>query len=196
MKMKRYSDNPTLVRETRSVLSRVPRIAWWISGGLAAGGLVYFLFGRRRTPKDILNAVAEIDPEHNPELQPGAPPAPPGGTWCNKFIYQLMTKLHVPFIEWGPYGTLVNDMIAWVDAGNGGWFPVADRYAAQALALQGKIAIATYFNLSPGDHGHIAIVLPIPGSPVQTAQAGATNFNQGTIGDGFGSIQPIFYGHE
>ena len=169
---------------------------WW--HWLIGGGVALAIVGRAtrsRSPQAVLDAVATIDPENAPDLQPGAPPAPPDGSWCNKFVDRLMGLLSVPFAPWGEYGTLVNDQIAWVDAGNGGWYPILNAGAAQVAALAGKVVIATFYNLN--GHGHIAVVLPIDGVPLQIAQAGATNFNQGTLRRGFGSnITPIFYAHD
>ena len=144
-----------------------------------------------RTPQMILDAVADIDPEDNPELQVGYLCA--GCSWCNKFMYLVTAALGAP-LPWGEYGTLVNEMIDYVDRGEGGWYPLSSATQAQQEALAGRIAIATYRNLNPGAHGHMALVLPIAGA-VQIAQAGMRNFNQGSVAKGFGFIQPIFYGH-
>ncbi len=105
---------------------------------------------------------------------------------------RVTARLGAP-LPFGPYGTLVNDQIKYMDAGNGGWYPIASRDQAQLNALAGKLALPTYYNLA--GHGHIAIVLPFDGA-MQIAQAGAKNFNRGALAAGFGNIQPIFYGHD
>lgn len=170
----------------------------WLLAGAALLGLAALSKGKvmalMRKPVDILNAVADVDPQYNPVLQPGqinGQPSP-GATWCGKAIMLILAKLGLG-IPWGEYGTLINTIIEWLDAGNDGWFPAINAADAQAQALAGKVVLATYYN--PGGHGHAAIVLPIAG-PMQIAQAGKTNFNQGSLAKGFGNIQPIFYVHD
>jgi len=168
---------------------------WALAAGAAAAVAVLFktsnpisnaLVSALRKPQDILDAVASVDPEGNPELQPGYAG---GASWCNKFIALVTAKLGVPL----PSNTLANDMISYMDAGNDGWYQVSNASVAQSAAMVGKVAIATYYNFS--GHGHMALVLPIDG-PVQIAQAGATNFNQGSLSRGFGFIQAVFYVHD
>lgn len=143
-----------------------------------------------RSPQDIIDAVSEIDPQNNPDLQPLSD----GTTFCNVFMNMLMDKLGVPFAPWGQWGALANNQIAWVDAANGGWYPVASAQQAIQLALQGKVVIATYYNIN--GHGHLAIVLPVAGSVPEIAQAGSRNYNEAPITWGFGNIKPIFYAHD
>lgn len=167
--------------------------SWWIAlGGLFVGVLAMGVKSMPRTTQDIFNAVAKIDPKNNPALQRGAPPAPKKtDTWCNKFLAWVTALLGCP-IPFGTWGTLANAQILWLADGNDGWYQAASREDAQAAALLAHVVIATYFN--PNGNGHMALVLPIEG-PMQTAQAGAINFNQGDIEDGFGSIEPVFYIH-
>jgi hypothetical protein len=169
--------------------------AGWLLGG--AGLLIIGAFAKNkvismlRTTQDILNAVAEIDPQHNPVLQPGQIDGVPtlGITWCNKFLTQVTTKLGAP-IPW----LLANDQADWLEDGNGGYFRVKDLESAQNAALQGKIAVAVWHNLNPGGHGHASLILPIPGVP-QIAQAGRSNFNQAPFTAGWGAIVPSFFVH-
>jgi hypothetical protein len=155
------------------------------------GGILETL-GLRRTGQDILDAVAAVDPEHNPQLQQGAPPASPDGTWCNKAAVWMVERLGVD-LPWGSWGTRANDIIAYVDQGNDGWYPISEANA-QVAAMQGKIVLATFYNFSGS--GHLALVLPIPGPEVQIAQAGRDNFNQGNLSDGFGRLKVAFYAHD
>ncbi len=174
----------------------IPLLLGLGGGVLITLGLVFknTVVSMLRKPDDILKAVAEIDPENNPTLQRGAPPAPkPTDTWCNKFVALVTAKLGAP-IPFGKWGTLANDQIEWLDAGNDGWYQLPSAQAAQDAALEGKVAVATWFNLSGGP-GHIALVLPVPGPSVRIAQAGATNFNDGSVSNGFGSKLPTFYAH-
>lgn len=147
--------------------------------------------GSRRTPQDILAAVARINPRANPALQPGAAPAPAGGTWCNKFIAWVTAELGAP-VPYGEYGTPANAMLAWLEAGNSGWRR-ATREEAARYTIHGRLALVGYFN--PEGPGHIALVLP-HGEPLRIAQAGRSCFNDGPLSDGFGSLPVTFYVHE
>lgn len=174
----------------------------WVFGGGVAAAIWYLtkdtvsnlVIESTRTPDDILNAVAAVNPEGNPDLQPGANG---GASWCNKFVALVTAQLGVPII-WGEWGTRANDQINWLQEGNGGWYP-ASKADAQAAALAGHVALATYFNLNPPPHdsGHMALVLPYQGA-MQIAQAGAHNFNQVALNSPqtFGSIQPDFFVHD
>jgi hypothetical protein len=180
-----------------------------ISGGIAA--VVAAVLGRRteepssdetgvepleqqaftgRSPGDILDAVAYVDPEGNSTLQRGYLGQP---NWCNRFAHLVADYLRVPLI-WGEYGTRANDMADWLADGNDGWFKVDSGTDAQALALQGFFVLATYKNWMPWNSGHMAVVLPYPGA-VQIAQAGRSNFERGTVTQGFGGIVPVYYAH-
>lgn len=193
------------------------KAAWWIAGAAGAAGLTALVLGVKgategqsvteelgtvvnqvkfsagRTPQDILDAVASIDPANNPELQPGYGG---GATWCNKFLAMVSSALGCP-IPYGQYGTRINAMISWLDAGNDGWYQLGtSATAARDAALQGQVVLATYYNMNPppNDAGHGAIVLPLDGTPM-IAQAGRSTFNRGTIPQGFGAIRPVFYAH-
>jgi hypothetical protein len=182
------------------------KIPWlWIGGGSAA--LAVWVISKvsrgesfvpnvvtelTRTPQDILDAVAAINPENNPDLQPGAANEyGTVGTWCNRFIALVTEALGAP-IPYGTAGMRANDQIDWLGQGNGGWYPTS-KAGAQAAALAGHLAVATYRNLNGS--GHLALVLPIPGA-MQIAQAGAHNYNMASLASGFGSIQPIFFAHD
>lgn len=184
---------------------------WWAAGAAGAAGLVGVILGVKgtgilnqdpfapgtnllpqifgRTPQDIFNAVASVDPANNPTLQRGYLGQP---NWCNRFVHLVCDELGVPLV-WGEYGTRANDQVDWLRAGNGGWFPVS-KADAQSLALQGYVVLAAYQNSNPDESGHMALVLPLAGT-MMIAQAGARNFNQGSLAAGFGSIQPEFYAH-
>jgi hypothetical protein len=186
---------------------------YWLGGALGVAGAVAFVFGLKgsgllettedgasgsgsggplfgRSPQDILDAVAKVDPAHNPTLQSGYLGQP---NWCNRAVYLLCSELGVGII-FGEYGTRANDQIAWLDAGNGGWFQVSSKDEAQRLAMEGYVVLATYFNMMPGASGHMALVLPLPGT-MQIAQAGKRTFNRGSLAQGFGAIQPVYYAH-
>lgn len=172
------------------------KFPWLIAGGILAGlASMGVKSAMARIPQDIFNAVAQVDPEHNPSLQRGAPPAPKlTDTWCNKAVALITALLGCP-IPFGQWGTLANAQILWLQAGNDGWYQAAGREDAQAAAMLGHVVIATYYN--PSGNGHMAIVLPIDNGDGQlwTAQAGAVNFNQDRLERGFGAIEPVFFIH-
>jgi len=158
-------------------------LALFLSGNADASALV----ASRRDPQSVFDAVATLNPASNPIYQPGYN----GGlTWCNKFIADVLGQLGISFP--GP-PTLADDQIAYLNAGNDGWTQVADMGSAQAAALAGQIVIATYFN--PNGPGHMALVLPIDGPLVYTAQAGQRNWNQGLLLSGFGSKPVQYFAH-
>lgn len=183
---------------------------YWLLGIAGVGTVVALVFGLKdelgsvaiqaqnlaqggRNPQDILDAVAEVDPKYNPTLQSGYLGQP---NWCNRFAALVTRALGVPII-YGDYGTRANDQILWLDAGNDGWYPVTNASQAQQLALEGEVVLATYYNMTPGKSGHMALVLPLGGTP-KIAQAGKNNFDatdNATIAMGFGAIRPIFYAH-
>ena len=174
-------------------------LPWFIGGGVVVGAIAMLTdTGQNavnyvkataqtalttRTPQDILDAVAKIDPEHNPDLQPGANG---GADWCNRFLYLVLKELGV----YMPINTLANAEIEFM-ASSSDWTQLSQDDAL-AAALQGQVVVATYYN--PGGHGHVALVLPIDG-PMQIAQAGASTFNRGTLAHGFGSLPVAFYAH-
>lgn len=164
---------------------------WVILLTVLALSMLFVSKGAKRTPQDIFAAVQSTDPEHNPSLQPGAPPAPPGGTWCNKFIAWITSTLGAP-VPFGEYGTPADAQIVWLQSGNSNWRQCSE-VEANAGALNGKVALATYFN--PDGSGHIALVLPHEG-PTRIAQAGAHNFNDGLLVRGFGDLPVVFFLHE
>lgn len=172
-----------------------------VAGAAMLGGLAYLIFADNpvrnvvltaiRTPQSVLDAVASVDPEHNPDLQPGANG---GTTWCNKFLYLVLRKLGIT-IPWSTYGTQVDSMIQYFQSGADGWTQVPDANAALLATLGGAVAIVTYYN--PSGSGHGALILPIDdgSGTVYTAQAGAFNRNQTTINAGFGSLPVQFFIH-
>lgn len=177
---------------------------YWAAGGLGAAGLAGVVLGLKgagafepqfvpapsRSPQDVLNAVAAVNPEGNPTLQRGYLGQP---NWCNRFLYLVCSQLGVPML-YGEYGTQANDQISWMDDGEAGWFQIAGPEAAQQRALEGYLVAATYYNLNPFGSGHVAVVLPLAGA-VQIAQAGARVGSRMTLAAGFGAIRPVFYGH-
>src|SRR5690606_23822867 len=76
-----------------------------------------------------------------------------------------------------------------------GWRRVSAA-EAQSMANQGHPSVASWNN--PGGIGHIAMVRPgeiTAGGPA-IAQAGGSNFNNGTVRQGFGNAQPEYWVHD
>lgn len=117
-------------------------------------------------------------------------------TWCNVFTQDALKGLGVPQKNF-PTG-LANQMNDWFHkkgAANG-WRKVSAA-EAQQLANQGNPTVATWKNPS-GGHGHIGVIRPGQlknGSPTM-AQAGGTNFNKGTVRQGFGNKEPQYFVYE
>lgn len=161
-------------------------VVLWATGAFNAAANVYLT--AVRTPEDIIDAAEQVSVD--PSVQPGYSGQP---DWCNRFLYLVLDKLGVT-IPYGKYGVKANDQIAWIAAGNDGWYST-DAAGAQQAALAGNIGIATYTNPVASASGHVALVLPVDGSPLQIAQAGNTVSAQMPITSGFGLITPVFFAH-
>ena len=125
-------------------------------------------------------------------------------TYCNIFVWDATRAMGAEIPHWVdkkgrpvPQGKgrelSANGAIRWLEkhGPRAGWHAVsADE--AQALASQGKPVVATYKN--PSGIGHIAMVRPGKGPAI--AQAGAKNFNKGTVKDGFGNRRVVYYAHD
>lgn len=161
-------------------------------GALLLLGAVFVVRQKSRTPDDILKAVAEINPEKNPDLQPGAPPAPPGGTWCNKFVAWVTSALGAP-VPFGEYGTHAYAQIQWLDAENDGW-KHSTEISARENAARGGVSIATSVSSAVPGGAHLALVLPNR-DETRIAQAGAHCYNDVPLVKGFGALPVVFYEH-
>lgn len=158
----------------------------------AAAGALVAGFGLDDVP-DVLAAVAQVDPARNPALQRGAPPAPrPSDTWCNKFVALVTALLKCP-LPWGTWGTLANDQLKWLRAEPQGWKRLPNQAAAIAAAVGGAVVVAAAERYP---NGHIAIGLPFTTTELQIAQAGASNFERGSLRQGFGATHDVeFFAH-
>jgi len=112
------------------------------------------------------------------------PRVPKGGnkssTFCNILVQDVTRALGLE-LPWGS----ANDLTFWLRnyASKYGWRQV-DKAAAQVEANAGKPTIAAVDQ--PGGIGHVAMLRP--GAAVTIAQAGSSNLNKGTIGEGFGNL--------
>jgi len=133
-----------------------------------------------------------------------------GETYCNIFVWDVTRALGCEVPHWVDAGGQpvapgqgreldANGVCRWLrDHGpRHGWKPVSD-WLALLEANAGRPALAVWEN--PGGIGHVAVVRPgtrdaARGVPI--AQAGAINFDDGYLKDGFGSAEPIrFYVHD
>jgi type IV secretory pathway VirJ component len=118
-----------------------------------------------------------------------------GETYCNIFVWDVTRAMGAEIPHWVDQNNDpsvlgegieldANDVIQWLQS-QGGWKKV-DSERAQDLANQGYPVVATWLN--PGGIGYIAVVRPGQYSFTEgptIAQAGETNFNQGTVAQGF-----------
>jgi hypothetical protein len=133
-----------------------------------------------------------------------------GETYCNIFIWDVTRAMGAEIPHWvgqennsSVLGKGIeldaNGVIRWLQV-QGEWQEVGPE-RAQDLANQGFPVVAAWLN--PGGIGHIAVVRPGVYSSVQgptIAQSGGTNFNHGTVAQGFQSIpagqEVVYYHHE
>ena len=133
-----------------------------------------------------------LDVAHNPAYLPtGRRGTPSRVTHCNPFAQTALRQMGVP----APGGN-ANSMNRTFNAGRDGWRP-ATAAEAQRMANSGHAAVASWANPT-GVHGHIAIVRPGvlgEGGP-RMAQAGGTNFNDGSARRAFGRHTPQYFVHD
>lgn len=114
-------------------------------------------------------------------------------TWCNLFAQDLAEAMGVEL----PRYMRANQLVEWlssVGAISRGWEQVSEQ-AAQAMADQGQLAIAGWFNRNGGS-GHLAVVVPSLGELMTfVGQVGATNFTRQPLSSGFGSRPVTFFAH-
>ena len=112
-------------------------------------------------------------------------------THCNEFAQTALRQMGVPT----PGGN-ANHMNAYFNGQTQGWRK-ATPAEAQRMANSGHAAVASWSNPT-GGHGHIAIVRPgvlSAGGP-RIAQAGGTNFNDGSAARDFGRHAPQYFVHD
>ena len=123
-----------------------------------------------------------------------------GETYCNIFVWDVTRAMGAEIPHWvdgdgspaddGMGRELdANGLIAWLETGGraAGWETVAAEQA-QSLANRGFPVVAAWEN--PGGIGHVAVVRPGEHSETDgpaIAQSGSTNFNIGTVEQGFRS---------
>jgi len=133
-----------------------------------------------------------------------------GETYCNIFIWDVTRAMGAEIPHWVDQDNNptvlgkgieldANAVIQWLQTQES-WKTVEPQ-RAQELANHGFPVVVTWLN--PGSIGHIAVVRPGQYSLNQgptIAQAGGTNFNHGTVAQGFqrlpSSQDVVYYYHE
>lgn len=151
--------------------------------------------------RDVINQFAV---ETNPRYAQNQ-----GNTYCNIFAWDVTKAMGAEIPHWvdshgNPAGISSNNReldangaVNWIatHGQKAGWQAVTAE-DAQAFANAGQPVVATWHN--PGGIGHIGVVAPGEYSPQQgphLAQAGAKNFNEGYVTDGFGNRPVVYYVH-
>jgi hypothetical protein len=148
--------------------------------------------GAPRTAGRTNRILDRLDVAHNPAYLPtGKRGTSSRVTHCNQFAQTALRQMGVPT----PGGN-ANSMNRYFNGQTQGWRKVSAA-EAQRMANSGHAAVASWSNPT-GGHGHIAIVRPGvlgQGGP-RIAQAGGTNFNDGSAARGFGRHTPDYFVHD
>lgn len=128
-------------------------------------------------------------------------------TFCNIFVWDVTRAMSVELPHWvtadgtpsnAGQGTEVsaNALCRWLGRHGEkyGWRRV-DAATAQYRANQGQPTVVVWEN--PNGPGHVAVVRPgtFGSAGPAMAQAGQQNFNQGAVGDGFGTRAVTYWTH-
>lgn len=145
-----------------------------------------------RTAARTNRILDRLDVAHNARYLPsGKRGTASRVTHCNEFAQTALRQMGVPT----PSGN-ANSMNRYFNGQTQGWRKVSAA-EAQRMANDGHAAVASWNNPT-GGHGHIAIVRPGvlgQGGP-RIAQAGGTNFNDGSAARGFGRHTPEYFVHD
>ncbi|MDH6068995.1 peptidoglycan-binding protein [Chrysosporum ovalisporum APH033B] len=137
-----------------------------------------------RSPEQIRQVIDYLnvaDPQNKRYWPQG------GETYCNIFARDVMRCLRAPLTHWvGRKEQGANEMYDWLNNPTNGWKSVSVNIAISSAA-QGIPTLVCWKN--PRGIGHIAVVRPEPGQPnnPRIAQAGARNFANNLMTEGFGS---------
>jgi hypothetical protein len=145
-----------------------------------------------RTPARTNRILDRLDVAHNPAYLPtGKRGTSSRVTHCNQFAQAALRQMGVPT----PGGN-ANSMNSYFNRQQDGWHRVSAA-EAQRMANQGHAAVASWSNPT-GGHGHIAVVRPgeLGAGGPRIAQAGGTNFNNGSAARGFGRHTPQYFVHD
>jgi len=159
--------------------------------------------------EQIMEAIHTLDVENAERYR-----AKDGKTYCNIFVMDFCKKMGIPlpdYLDWDKDGKIddylnANEAINWIrgtynhggvsTGPEQGWASVGAVKAAQ-LASKGYVVLATWENPKADEPGHIAVVRPEsqPGD-IMIAQAGRRNFESGKVGQGFGTLDVIYYAYK
>lgn len=148
-----------------------------------------------RSAAALRAVVAQFDVEFNTRYR-----RTPYATFCNIFVTDVTKALNVEIPHWlrdtnvplGKRELNANGTLEWlmIIGTHNGWREV-NATEAERRADDGYPTIAIWKNPNMNKPGHIAILLPSDGQGIQIAQAGAKNFNHGSLAAGFGAVKPI-----
>jgi hypothetical protein len=155
-----------------------------------------------RSPELYLEIVRQFDVARSPRYQPRM-----GNTFCNVFAVDVMAAMGAALPYWvterggkGPvneayFEANANWLAAWLatEGHRYGWARCSAEEAV-AHARAGQPTVVCWLNWARVDpqhnalrSGHIAVVVPSSKPGVRIAQAGAGNFVDGDVAQGFGS---------
>ena len=133
---------------------------------------------------------------------------PRSHTHCSQFAAAACDRMGVYLLHPPEHSSklLANAQYEWLateKARRLGWSPVPDEVTAQEFANKGRVVVAVYKNPDPEKHGHIALIRPsdkpeadIKKEGPQITQAGGTNYQSGTLKQGFANHPGAFKNHE
>jgi|GEM_PF-3252414 len=165
----------------------------------------------------IINTIAVFNVESNPDYQAYHDNNPStDDTYCNIYVMDVAKSLDIPlpeYLKW-PGGKEIdryldaNLAIKWLNGDfferdmpkdmhqgpDRGWQKIDSDKAAK-LASAGYFVVVGWENPNPGEAGHMAIIRPesTDGDHIRIAQAGASNFSDGSLQDGFSTKEPLEY---
>lgn len=144
-----------------------------------------------RSPEALRDVVAQLNPEKSRRYQrrdvDGNGTAE---TFCNFFLRDALAGLGIQLPK-----MRANEMFDYFSRSTD-WRAV-QSYDAAVAASAGFPTVAAWKNPSGGP-GHVGLVMPtIRGqNGIRLAQAGRTNFSNGTVGQGFGGYPVSYWTHD
>lgn len=140
-----------------------------------------------RAKGNLAAAVASLQIPTNPRYAPEAFPGVGVRTKCNKVAEDFCDAMGVHL----PKGLLAREQIAWLISPSSrlyGWMEAA-RAKADEYAEKGHPVLVTWLNPVKEQSSHIAVLR----SAGRIAQAGRSNFVDGSIASGFGDREVRFW---
>jgi len=143
----------------------------------------------------------------------GHDPNNPDATYCNIFAMEFAKKMGVPLpesLDLNGDGKIddylsANESLRWLrgtynnpigstkTGAELGWKSI-DANEAATLASRGYVVLAGWENPVSNQSGHMAVVRPESTiGNIRIAQAGSTNFSEGSLADGFGNLAVEFF---